>query len=110
MNCSERCSGHCIDNKTCDHVSGECSDGCLDGYIGIFCNDSKIQEYNCSIKNQFQRLFFVFVFNNPYCIKFLCAHQRALTDITDQTVPKNASQTVELIDTQTECVLVMKVG
>lgn len=39
--CRERCSGHCINNKPCDHVSGECSNGWQDGYIGAHCGDCK---------------------------------------------------------------------
>lgn len=39
--CRERCSGHCTNNASCDHVSGECSNGCQDGYIGTHCGDCK---------------------------------------------------------------------
>lgn len=38
-NCSERCSGHCINNEPCDHVSGVYPDGCEDGYTGKLCNN-----------------------------------------------------------------------
>lgn len=41
MNCMERCSGHCIYNAPCDHVSGVCPSGCQEGYILAFCNNSK---------------------------------------------------------------------
>lgn len=41
MYCKELCSGHCINNKPCHHVSGECSNGCKDGYIGSLCTDGK---------------------------------------------------------------------
>lgn len=37
-NCRERCSGHCINNVTCNHISGVCPGGCEDGYIGALCN------------------------------------------------------------------------
>lgn len=37
--CSERCSGHCINNEPCDHVSGLCPDGCEYGYTGKQCNN-----------------------------------------------------------------------
>lgn len=50
MNCNERCSGHCINNKPCHHVSGECSNGCKDGYIGLLCNDGK--KYSFLVKNK----------------------------------------------------------
>lgn len=42
MNCSKRCSGHCINNEPCDHVSGVCSSGCQDGFDGTHCNHCKI--------------------------------------------------------------------
>lgn len=41
IECRERCSGHCIDNEPCGHVSGECPSGCQDGYIGTDCANSK---------------------------------------------------------------------
>lgn len=41
MNCSERCSRHCLNNKPCDHVSGVCSDGCQDGFSGTYCRNCK---------------------------------------------------------------------
>lgn len=28
MACIERCSGHCVNNETCDHVNGVCLNGC----------------------------------------------------------------------------------
>lgn len=39
--CRERCSGRCINNEPCDDGSGECSDGCQEGYIGAHCGDYK---------------------------------------------------------------------
>lgn len=41
MNCTERCIGHCIKSEPCDHVSGVCTSGCQDGYIGLYCNGCK---------------------------------------------------------------------
>lgn len=41
MACSERCSDHCINNGPCDHVSGVCSGGCQDGYLGARCFNCK---------------------------------------------------------------------
>uniref|UniRef100_K1QG44 Scavenger receptor class F member 2 n=1 Tax=Magallana gigas TaxID=29159 RepID=K1QG44_MAGGI len=38
MDCKELCAGHCLNNETCDHVSGLCLNGCHDGYIGKYCN------------------------------------------------------------------------
>lgn len=39
MDCRKSCSGHCINNESCDHVSGVCPSGCHDGYTGIYCNN-----------------------------------------------------------------------
>lgn len=41
MGCRGKCSAYCVNNEPCDHVSGECSNGCQDGYIGIYCNSCK---------------------------------------------------------------------
>lgn len=41
IGCSGKCSGHCINNEPCDHVSGECTSGCQDGFVGTFCNKCK---------------------------------------------------------------------
>lgn len=42
MGCSANCSGHCIREEPCDHVSGKCSNGCQDGYTGSLCNNCKM--------------------------------------------------------------------
>lgn len=41
--CNERCSGHCINNGPCDHVSGVCPGGCQNGYLGAQCLNYKKQ-------------------------------------------------------------------
>lgn len=41
LDCRERCSGHCKNNEPCDHVSGDCSNGCQDGYHGARCFNCK---------------------------------------------------------------------
>lgn len=38
VNCSLRCSGHCRDNTTCNHVTGRCDRGCDSGWKGDLCN------------------------------------------------------------------------
>lgn len=40
MDCKKKCSGHCMNNEPCHHVSGMCTSGCQDGYIGEHCIDS----------------------------------------------------------------------
>lgn len=42
LDCKERCIGHCINNKRCDHVSRFCPRGCMNGYIRGHCNICKI--------------------------------------------------------------------
>lgn len=42
VGCRGICSGHCMREEPCDHVSGECSNGCLDGFTGERCNICKI--------------------------------------------------------------------
>lgn len=39
--CMGNCSGNCINNTQCDPINGECSDGCIDGYIGRKCENCK---------------------------------------------------------------------
>lgn len=39
--CQERCSGHCKNNESCDHVIGVCPGGCQDGYMDEYCNSCK---------------------------------------------------------------------
>lgn len=38
-NCSQPCVGHCRDQATCNHVTGECKGGCDAGWIGIACEN-----------------------------------------------------------------------
>ena len=35
--CNETCA-YCLDRFQCDHITGECSDQCQSGYIGIMCD------------------------------------------------------------------------
>lgn len=41
MDCKETCSDYCLNSELCDHVSGVCSSGCQDGYLGSHCNNCK---------------------------------------------------------------------
>lgn len=41
IGCREGCSGHCINNEPCDHISGVCSTGCRDGFVGSYCTNCK---------------------------------------------------------------------
>lgn len=38
-NCLEKCSANCL-NTPCNHSTGECTDGCKDGWQGFNCSQS----------------------------------------------------------------------
>lgn len=54
--CRERCSGHCIRDEPCDHINGECSNGCQDGYIWSRCSECKKKIYANSLNLQYYQL------------------------------------------------------
>lgn len=37
-NCNRRCAGHCKDGTTCNHVTGQCNEGCDTGWTGYMCD------------------------------------------------------------------------
>ncbi|GFO17993.1 receptor-type tyrosine-protein phosphatase kappa [Plakobranchus ocellatus] len=39
QNCGERCNTTCL-NRECNHVTGTCDSGCVDGYISDFCEQA----------------------------------------------------------------------
>lgn len=43
-NCKSRC-GHCVDDTTCDHITGNCVRGCKSGYRGYFCDTGNGYRY-----------------------------------------------------------------
>lgn len=53
--CEGKCSKHCINNQTCNHVTGICPAGCIDGYRGDNCNQSK---HPCHTSSQYVCGFF----------------------------------------------------
>lgn len=38
MNCSQQCVGHCRDDTYCNHVTGQCDQGCDAGWTGYMCD------------------------------------------------------------------------
>lgn len=40
-NCSQQCAGHCTDSSTCNHVTGQCDEGCAAGWTGSLCDKGK---------------------------------------------------------------------
>lgn len=41
VDCKQHCSGHCRDNTSCNHVTGQCDEGCAAGWRGDECNKGK---------------------------------------------------------------------
>ena len=41
IECKDNCSKHCLDPMNCDHMTGQCVDGCANGWIGQKCIESK---------------------------------------------------------------------
>lgn len=37
VNCSQQCSGHCRGGIPCNHVTGQCDEGCDAGWTGTLC-------------------------------------------------------------------------
>ncbi|XP_056017449.1 multiple epidermal growth factor-like domains protein 6 [Ostrea edulis] len=55
LQCRSTCTGHCRDNLSCNHTTGQCDYGCDNGWTGIHCNTQCPAEsygpdcvYNCS--------------------------------------------------------------
>lgn len=42
QDCIHTCSGHCKDNVACNHVTGQCDDGCAAGWAGLKCDRGKV--------------------------------------------------------------------
>ncbi|XP_056017460.1 multiple epidermal growth factor-like domains protein 10 [Ostrea edulis] len=38
LQCRSTCTGHCRDNLSCNHTTGQCDYGCGNGWTGIHCN------------------------------------------------------------------------
>lgn len=39
--CSVKCTGHCLDNVSCNSTNGHCDGGCDLGYVEPLCNKFK---------------------------------------------------------------------
>ncbi|XP_056017465.1 receptor-type tyrosine-protein phosphatase alpha-like [Ostrea edulis] len=55
LQCRSTCTGHCRDNLSCNHTTGQCDYGCGNGWTGTHCNTECPAEsygrdcmYNCS--------------------------------------------------------------
>ncbi|XP_056017452.1 multiple epidermal growth factor-like domains protein 10 [Ostrea edulis] len=55
LQCKSQCTGHCRDNLSCNHTTGQCDYGCGNGWTGTHCNTQCPAEsygpdcrYNCS--------------------------------------------------------------
>ena len=38
LECKQQCSGHCRDNAMCNHVTGQCKEGCAAGWRDALCD------------------------------------------------------------------------
>ncbi|XP_056019858.1 multiple epidermal growth factor-like domains protein 10 [Ostrea edulis] len=38
LRCGSTCTGHCSDNLSCNHITGQCDYGCGNGWTGTHCN------------------------------------------------------------------------
>ena len=38
LDCKQQCSGHCLDNAVCNHVTGQCDGGCAAGWRAVLCD------------------------------------------------------------------------
>lgn len=47
-NCSSNCSGHCLNNFSCNKRTGHCDRGCNPGYTDNACNKGKFTN-ECTI-------------------------------------------------------------
>lgn len=52
LGCIHNCSGHCLNNGTCNRTTGRCDQGCESGYSGMLCKtaDLQIDELNDNCK------------------------------------------------------------
>lgn len=84
VNCSQRCAGHCKDNDTCNHVTGQCDRGCDAGWTQSDCDNGRIILCVWFILcNLIQMYRFGFCFINVelgtvwvYCVRVLKSHVR----------------------------------
>lgn len=41
-NCTNTCSGHCLNDSLCNKQTGQCDGGCKPGYTNNHCSESKL--------------------------------------------------------------------
>lgn len=51
VNCNQQCSGHCRDDTTCNHVTGQCEKGCDKGWSGSLCDKGNLLKKTLSKNN-----------------------------------------------------------
>ena len=42
LNCNQLCPGHCLNQTSCNHVTGQCDGDCAYGWYGQNCNETCI--------------------------------------------------------------------
>lgn len=45
INCNQPCVGHCRDNTTCNHVTGQCDRGCAARWTGNLCDKGRTCDF-----------------------------------------------------------------
>lgn len=40
-NCRQQCKGYCKDGTSCNHVTGQCDEGCDAGWTGKLCDNGR---------------------------------------------------------------------
>lgn len=98
-------------DEPCDHVSGECSNGCQDGFEGTHCNSCEIWIFYLDVV-ALKVSFLIFEIFLHVLIQLSTGLfvQRALSGITAGTVLMFVPLPVRHVDTQTDCVLVRRDG
>lgn len=49
INCDQPCVGHCRDNATCNHVTGQCDIGCAARWTGKLCDKGSTCDFTSSL-------------------------------------------------------------
>lgn len=44
--CTNNCSGHCLNKSPCNKQTGQCDRGCEPGYTNVFCSESNYCKSN----------------------------------------------------------------
>ena len=102
--CTKKCSEYCLDNKSCNHIDGACTNGCQNGYIGDICNACK-KICKCNLLSFFIINTVSFYWNVNYII-----FKPANKDVTAKTVHTHVPQIARHANILTVHAVVLQVG